>query len=97
MRCSRVNRPPLPHYSLMLTARDMFEKTLLPWENAKVYQESARLYLDPVPSPVQWYEHETLVKQHVQAAVQGKESPDAALRGLQDDIDRTIKTFSQQE
>ena len=76
---------------------EVFEKTLLPWENAKVYQESARLYMDPVPSPVQWYEHETLVKQHVQAAVQGKESPDAALRGLQDDIDRTIKTFSQQE
>ncbi len=76
---------------------EVFEKTLLPWENAKVYQESARLYTDPVPSPVQWYEHETLVKQHVQAAVQGKETPDTALRQLQDDIERTIKTFSQQE
>jgi multiple sugar transport system substrate-binding protein len=74
---------------------ETFEKTLQPFENAKVYQESARLYADPVPSPVQWYEHETLVKQHVQGVVQGKQTADTALRLLQEDIERTIKSVSQ--
>ncbi len=74
---------------------ETFEKTIQPFENAKVYQESARLYADPVPSPVQWYEHETLVKQHVQGVVQGKQTADTALRLLQEDIERTIKSVSQ--
>ncbi len=75
---------------------EAFEKTLQPWENAKVYQESARLYADPVPSPVQWYEHETLVRQHVRSVVEGKQTPDTALRLLQEDIERTIKNVPQE-
>jgi multiple sugar transport system substrate-binding protein len=76
---------------------EAFERTLQPWESAKVYHQSAAEYTDPVPSPVRWYEHETLVRDHTRAVVQGKLTADAALRTLQEEIEKTIKTFAQQE
>ena len=72
-----------------------FVKSLQPWETARAYLDAIRHYTDPMPIPVRWYDHETLLIEHTRAAVQGQATPDAALRTLQTELERTLTTFGQ--
>jgi len=68
-----------------------FAKTLQPFEDLKVYQESQKHYAEGVPYHAQWIELEPVVKLHIESAIKGEYTADQALKNLQQAMELTFK------